>query len=99
MIRVNEQRTKDGYEITFFTDNKPLFRKARILLDKLSSKDRKNENGQENAIAAEVVHCKDCKYYVTNSELIGDVCNRLFTVFPMKPDDFCSYGRKEGKKE
>lgn len=99
MIRVNEQRTKDGYEITFFTDNKPLFRKARILLDKLSSKDRKMKNGQENATATEVVHCKDCKYYVTNSELIGDVCNRLFTVFPMKPDDFCSYGRKGVKKE
>ena len=80
MIRVNEQRTKDGYEITFFDDSKSLFRKARILLDKLLSKDRKMKKA--------VVHCKDCKYYVTNSESIGYVCNHLFTVFPMKPDDF-----------
>ena len=47
MIRVNEQRTKDGYEITFFTDNKSLFRKARILLDKLSSKDRNIKMGKK----------------------------------------------------
>lgn len=38
--KINEQRTKEDYEITFFTDNKPLFRKARILLDELSSKER-----------------------------------------------------------
>lgn len=43
----------------------------------------------------QVVNCKDCKYYATNTELLGDVCNRLFTVFPMKPDDFCSYGEKK----
>lgn len=39
-VKINEQRTKEGYEITFFTDNKPLFRKARILLDELLSKER-----------------------------------------------------------
>lgn len=39
-----------------------------------------------------VVRCKNCKHYATNTELLGNVCNRLFTVFPMKPDDFCSYG-------
>lgn len=39
-----------------------------------------------------VVRCKNCKHYITNTELLGNVCNRLFTVFPMKPDDFCSYG-------
>ena len=44
MIKIDEQRTK-GYEITFFTDNKSLFRKARILLDELSSKERKRSNG------------------------------------------------------
>lgn len=44
-VRISEQRTKEGYEITFFTDNKPLFRKARILLDELSSKERKRSNG------------------------------------------------------
>lgn len=50
------------------------------------------------ADVVEVVRCKDCKYYTMNTELLGNVCNRLFTVFPMKPDDFCSYGeRKNGE--
>mgnify|MGYP003287372727 CR=1 FL=1 len=44
-VKISEQRTKEGYEITFFTDNKSLFRKARILLDELSSKERKRNNG------------------------------------------------------
>lgn len=44
-VRISEQRTKEGYEITFFTDNKPLFRKARILLDELSNKERRRSNG------------------------------------------------------
>ena len=43
-VKISEQRTKEGYEITFFTDNKSLFRKARILLDKLSSKERTISN-------------------------------------------------------
>lgn len=51
-IKISEQRTKEGYEITFFTDNKSLFRKSRILLDKLSSKERKRnmvcETEEEN---------------------------------------------------
>lgn len=34
-IKISETRTKEGYAITFFTDNKSLFRKVRILLDKL----------------------------------------------------------------
>lgn len=46
-----------------------------------------------------VVRCKNCKHYITNTELLGNVCNRLFTVFPMKPDDFCSYGERKGVKE
>ena len=94
MIKIDEQRTK-GYEITFFTDNKSLFRKARILLNELSNKEeRKRSNSEEKTMAA-VVRCKDCKHYVTNTELLGNVCNRLFTVFPMKPDDFCSYGERK----
>lgn len=44
-VKISEQRTKEGYEITFFTDNKSLFRKARILLDELSSDERKRSNG------------------------------------------------------
>lgn len=46
-----------------------------------------------------VVRCKDCKHYITNTELLGNVCNRLFTVFPMTPDDFCSYGEWKGEQE
>ena len=46
-----------------------------------------------------VVRCKNCKHYITNTELLGNVCNRLFTVFPMKPGDFCSYGELKGKQK
>ena len=42
-VKISEQRTKEGYEITFFTYNKSLFRKAKILLDKLSSKEREKK--------------------------------------------------------
>ena len=60
MININEQRTKEGYEITFFTDNKSLFRKARILLDKLSNKESKRSNSEEKTIVEEaVVYCID----------------------------------------
>lgn len=45
-----------------------------------------------------VIRCKNCKHYATNTELLGNVCNRLFTVFPMKPDDFCSYGERKDKE-
>lgn len=43
-----------------------------------------------------IVRCGDCKYYTTNTGLY--VCNRLFTVFPMKPDDFCSYGERKDEE-
>ena len=45
-----------------------------------------------------IIRCKNCKHYATNTELLGNVCNRLFTVFPMKPDDFCSYGERRNRK-
>lgn len=35
IAKISENRTKEGYKIIFFTDNKSLFRKVRILLDKL----------------------------------------------------------------
>lgn len=35
IAEISETRTKEGYKITFFTNNKSLFRKVRILLDKL----------------------------------------------------------------
>lgn len=43
-VKISEQRTKEGYEITFFTDNKSLFRKARILLGELVSKEKEQRN-------------------------------------------------------
>ena len=36
IVKINETRTKEGYAITFFTNNKSLFRRAKILLDKLA---------------------------------------------------------------
>ena len=42
-VKISEQRTKDGYEITFFTNNKPLFRKAKILLYELANEKMKKE--------------------------------------------------------
>lgn len=39
-IKISEQRTEEGYTITFFTDNKSLFRKVKILLNKLSNKEK-----------------------------------------------------------
>ena len=39
-----------------------------------------------------VVYCKDCKYYSVDNTLLGNVCTRLCTVFPMNEYDFCSYG-------
>lgn len=98
-VRISEQRTKEGYEITFFTDNKPLFRNARILLDELSSKERKRSNSEEKTMTA-VVRCRDCKHYITNTEFFSNTCTRLFTAFPVKPNDFCSYGeQREGEQE
>lgn len=44
------------------------------------------------ADVVEVVRCKDCKYYSVDNVLLGNVCARLFTVFPMDEYDFCSYG-------
>lgn len=35
IAKISETRTKEGYKITLFTDNESLFRKIKILLDKL----------------------------------------------------------------
>lgn len=44
-----------------------------------------------------IIYCKDCKYYATNTELLRNACTRLFTIFPMNPYDFCSYGERKGE--
>ena len=35
IAKISETHTKEGYKITLFTDNESLFRKVKILLDKL----------------------------------------------------------------
>lgn len=67
------------------------------LLRALSYDRGQYEKGYRAAVS-EIVHCKDCKHYATNTELLGNVCNRIFTVFPMKPDDFCSYGERKDEE-
>lgn len=46
-----------------------------------------------------IVYCKDCKYYSVDNALLGNVCARLFTVFPMNKYDFCSYGEYRRRKK
>lgn len=67
------------------------------LLKALSYDRNQYEKGYRTA-KSEIVRCKDCKHYVTNTELLGNVCNRLFTVFPMESDDFCSYGERKDEE-
>lgn len=45
--------------------------------------------------AVEVVRCKDCIWYGKKGEL--DACNRIygFSIAPMMPDDYCSYGKRK----
>lgn len=45
------------------------------------------------------VYCKYCKYYSVDNALLGNVCARLFTVFPMREYDFCSYGELKRRKK
>lgn len=42
-VKISEQRTKEGYEIIFFTDHKSLFRKAKILLNELLKQEREDK--------------------------------------------------------
>lgn len=59
---------------------------------------RDNGSNSSSIDIAAIIRCKNCKHYATNTELLGNVCNRLFTVFPMKPDDFCSYGERKDEE-
>lgn len=93
MIKINEQRTKDGYEITFFTDNKPIFRKARILLDKLSNKESKRSNSEEKAIAEAVVYCKDCMFARERYGKLECINGISYCNTYNDPNMFCSYGK------
>lgn len=99
MIRVNEQRTKDGYEIAFFTDNKPLFRKARILLDKLSSKESRKSNSEEKTTAAAVVvYCKDCVFARKRYGKLECINGISYRNTYNDPNMFCSYRERKDEE-
>jgi hypothetical protein len=55
-------------------------------------------NNAPTVDAVEVVRCKDCICYTEGP--MGTGCRMIFghhvEVIPRKPDDFCSYGEKEG---
>ena len=63
------------------------------LLKALNYDREEYEKGYVDA-KSEIVHCKDCKYYSRNNVLIGNICKRIHTIFPMQENDFCSYGEK-----
>lgn len=68
-----------------------IYHNSRLTLDS-DVVDRCNQFKDKTKVVKEVVYCKDCKYYSVDNELLGNVCARLFTVFPMQEYDFCSYG-------
>lgn len=43
--------------------------------------------------AQKLIMCKWCKYYKYDNSGYG-FCNRISHSFPMKEDDFCSYGKE-----
>lgn len=50
IAKISETRTKEGYKITLFTDNESLFRKVKILLDKLVKETVSKELTMQNEI-------------------------------------------------
>lgn len=61
--------------------------------------DRCNQFEDKTGVVRAVIYCKDCKYYSVDNALLGNVCARLFTVFPMREYDFCSYGEHKRRKK
>lgn len=47
MIKIEEERSKEGYKIIFFTDRKFIFRRAKIILNKLIEDTRWETNGEK----------------------------------------------------
>ena len=48
----------------------------------------------------DVIRCKDCRHFIVDT-FKRPMCNRTFTMFEMKPNDFCSYAeiKKIGGKK
>ena len=56
-----------------------------------------NECATPTIDAVPVVRCKDCRYQATDKIFGNCWCNHDLGVKKVKPDDFCSYGkRKDG---
>jgi hypothetical protein len=54
------------------------------------------------SMTGELIRCRDCRHFLTgtyhNDDKIRHVCASL--LFPVEPDDYCSYAEKrEEKKE
>lgn len=50
---------------------------------------------QPTVDAVEVVRCKDCKN-CSHDKIFGHYwCNRMHSTYKVKPDDFCSYGKRK----
>lgn len=81
----------DCVHYTKCVENCSTYHNSRLTADS-DVADRCNQFEDKTVVVKAIVYCKDCKYYSVNNALLGNVCARLFTVFPMKVDDFCSYG-------
>ena len=55
---------------------------------------RKGYIKSPTADVVEVVRCKDCKYG-TSLKDGGVTCRRVDGLLMIRPDDYCSYGRRE----
>jgi len=53
----------------------------------------------KNAPAVEIVRCKDCKHYEIHKPSVTLNCEREGRIYPMMPNDFCSYGEKGADNE
>ena len=47
----------------------------------------------------EVVRCKDCRWYEIPEAKIFENCCRNDYLIPMKPNDYCSYGKRREESE
>lgn len=72
-------------------------RKEPIVIDEI--KDLSLEEAEpilEEHNFVKVVRCKDCKHYKIDHPRANGYhcCYRMHSIFPMKPDGFCSYGER-----
>jgi|GEM_PF-1626808 len=89
---------RDCVNYAKYVENCSTYHASRLTPD--SDVSDRCEHFQPKAAAVNtVVYCKDCKYYSVDNALLGNVCARLFTVFPMQEYDFCSYGEQKRRKK